>query len=82
MHKKRKIKHTLRNLLIVVLIVIVGIFIYDTNFGTKATNNKKIKKMVKETEIDNTIFKDYQKEAAELVSNMTLGEKDRSIIFS
>ena len=75
MHKKRKIKHRVRNLLIIVLIVVIGLFIYDTNFGTKATNNKKIKKMVKETEIDNTIFKEYQKEAAEVVSNMTLGEK-------
>ena len=74
MHKKRKMKSIVKLLLVLIIIGGVGFFLYN-NYSPKNTPSKDTKKIIDNSEIDKTIFKDYQKQAAELVSNMSLGEK-------
>ena len=58
---------------ILLLLLIAIIFISGCN-GTEKTNKKK-EKVIKDNEISESIFKDYYKDAAKIVSNMTMEEK-------
>ena len=74
MHRKRKNLKITQSILIIIVIIGV-IFTYKNIFNEDTKSNGKIDKLVKDTKIDKTIFKDYYKVAAETVSNMDIGEK-------
>lgn len=58
---------------ILLLLLITIIFISGCS-NTEKTNKKK-EKVIKDNEISESIFKDYYKDAAKIVSNMTMEEK-------
>lgn len=81
MHKKRKKKKQIKQLLLsIILLMIAGGTYYFVNQNNQLTTEKpkeiiKKENKMKDTDIKNSIFKDYYEEALKIVDKMTVEEK-------
>ena len=76
---KRKVKKGIKILGLLIILVIVGIFIFFSKDEVKENTKKVIEKIENNTvssdEIKNSIFKDYYEESRKIVNDMTIEEK-------
>ena len=81
MHKKRKKKKQIKQLLLsIILLMIAGGTYYFVNQNNQLTTEKpkeiiKKENKMKDTDIKNSIFKDYYEKALKIVDKMTVEEK-------
>ena len=81
MHKKRKKKKQIKQLLLsIILLMIAGGTYYFVNQNNQLTTEKpkeiiKKENKMKDTDIKNSIFKDYYEKALKIVDKMTIEEK-------